>query len=117
GDAAPAAAQATSITLPDGTTCQFSGTGATITFNGMRANYTCSNPALVILGKPTLQNGVWNVTVGNVSGGTITSSTNVPKTTATGALLDGSNCASTGSGATITVEGQRLNCTCGSPTP
>jgi hypothetical protein len=37
-------------------------------------------------------------------------------TIATVALLDGSNCASTGTGSTITVEGQPLNYTCGSST-
>src|SRR5262249_45958976 len=42
--------QATGFVLPDGTQCQFAGTGATITFNGQRANYTCSNPSIVILG-------------------------------------------------------------------
>ena len=108
-----AAANATSITLPDGTTCNFSGTGATITFNGQRANYTCSNPALVILGTPTLQNGIWNVTVGNVSGATITSSSTVQMSIAQVALLDGSTCASTGTGSTIAINGQRLNYTCG----
>jgi hypothetical protein len=110
-DVAPAV-QATSFILPDGTSCQFAGTGATLSFNGQRANYTCSNPAMVILGTPTLQNSIWNVTVGNVSGGTITSSTNVPMTIMTVALLDGSSCTYSATGAQTLVEGQPMNYTC-----
>src|SRR4029453_15665426 len=66
----PTSAQATSIQLPDGTTCQFAGTGATAVFNGQRVNHTCGTRSeggqTVILGNPTFQNGVWNVTVGIV---------------------------------------------------
>lgn len=117
---APApSAQATSLTLPDGTQCQFSGTGATITFQGQRANYTCSNPAQVVLGTPVLQNGVWVVTVGNVqntsTGPTIVSSTQVEMDITRVNLLDGSTCSFAGNGATISIDGLRLNYTCGDP--
>src|SRR5262249_47534163 len=37
----PAPNQATSIQLPDGTTCQWAGNGAQPSFNGQRVNYNC----------------------------------------------------------------------------
>src|SRR5262249_30230221 len=67
---AAAVPQATSITLPNGSVCQFSGTGATLAFNGQRVNYTCGTApdgsSLVVLGTPTFQNGTWSVQTGNV---------------------------------------------------
>src|SRR4030095_3028152 len=88
--------QATGFVLPDGTQCQFAGTGATLSFNGQRANYTCSNPAIVILGTPTFQNGVWTVTQGNVqvtnNTPSIVSSTSIQMDIARVALTDGSTC-------------------------
>jgi hypothetical protein len=119
GSTAQVSVQATGFVLPDGTQCQFAGTGATITFNGQRANYTCSNPAIVILGTPTFQNGVWNVTQGNVqvtnNVPTVISSTTVQMDIVRVAMTDGSTCQFAGTGATITVGGQRMNYTCGDP--
>jgi hypothetical protein len=113
--------QSTSFILPDGTRCDYSATALSppLSFNGQPANYTCSNPALVIVGAPTLQNGVWIVSLGNlqtVNGTpTIVSTTNIQMDLAHVMLADGSNCNFAGTGATIAVGNQRLNYTCGDP--
>src|SRR6266480_2721893 len=105
---------ATSITLPDGTVCQWAGSTSPQTFQGLNATYTCSNPSVVLLGLPTQQNGQLTVTRGAVAGGTITSATQITVTMARVDLADGSTCVLT-TGATVTVGGQRLNYTCGDP--
>jgi hypothetical protein len=115
------AGQSTSFVLPDGTRCDYSATsiGPTLSFNGQPANYTCSNPALVIVGAPTLQNGVWIVSQGNVQTlngtPTIVSTTNIQMDIVHVMLADGSTCNLAGNGATIAVGNQRLNYTCGDP--
>ena len=110
--------QATSITLPDGTLCQFAAS-STLSFQGQPVTYTCANPAVVILGTPVLQNGVWVVMQGAVqntaSGPAVVSSTRVEMDIARVNLLDGSSCAFAGRGATIAVNGQRVNYTCADP--
>jgi hypothetical protein len=122
GANASAAVQATSIQLPDGTVCQFS-TGATLSFNGQNVTYTCGTAPdgsqTVILGNPNFQNGSLvvqrGVVVPSSSGATLRSSDTLTLDITTVQLVDGTNCASTGQGATITVNGQRLNYTCGDP--
>ncbi|HEY1294795.1 MAG TPA: hypothetical protein VGJ60_17080, partial [Chloroflexota bacterium] len=118
------AVQATSITLPDGSVCQFSGTGATLTFNGQRATYNCgttpSGGTSVILGNPTQQNGTWVIqqaVLAPASGGGFTqqSSQTINMIIAHVDLVDGSTCAFAGTGATLAINGQRVNYTCGSP--
>ena len=110
--------QATSITLPDGTLCQFA-TSSTLTFQGQPVTYTCANPAVVILGTPVFQNGVWVVMQGAVqntaSGPAVVSSTRVEMDIARVTLVDGSSCAFAGRGATAAVNGQRVNYTCADP--
>jgi hypothetical protein len=113
------AGQSTSFVLPDGTRCDYSVTtlGPTLSFNGQPANYTCSNPALVIVGAPTLQNGVWIVSLGSVQTPngtpTIVSTTNIQMDIAHVMLSDGSTCNFAGKGVTVAVDNQRLNYTCG----
>jgi hypothetical protein len=73
----------------------------------------------VILGTPTVQNGVWTIVQGNVqntaSGPAVVSSTNLSVDFNRVTLLDGSTCLFAGTGATIVVDGQRMNYTCGDP--
>jgi hypothetical protein len=122
GANASAALQATSIQLPDGKVCQ-SATGATLSFNGQNVTYNCGTAPdgsmTVILGNPTFQNGSLIVQRGVVvpgsSGPTLRSSDSLTLNVSNVQLADGTNCASTGQGATIAVNGQRLNYTCGDP--
>src|SRR4051794_21087547 len=105
----------TSITLPDGTVCNPAGPTATPqSFQGLSATYTCSNPSVVLLGPPTQQNGNLTVTRGAVAGANITSATQITVTMSRVDLADGSTCLLS-TGATVTVEGKRLNYTCGDP--
>ena len=115
---------ATSITLPDGTVCQFSGTGATLAFNGQRANYNCGvapdGSTVVILGNPTFKLGVGTIQQGRVvpatgGGFTLASTQNIDMLIANVNLVDGTNCAFAGTGATIVVDQMRMNYTCGQP--
>lgn len=46
----PVALRADRLVLEDGTVCLFAGEGATLAFDGDRANYTCGSPELVLLG-------------------------------------------------------------------
>src|SRR5262249_3758421 len=112
---------ATTIQLPDGTTCNFAGTGATAVFNGQRVNYTCGTRPdggqTVILGNPTLQNGVWSITVGIVDSvnnqATLRSSDTLNVQFVEADLVDGTACTLVNSGNRITVDGQPMNYTCG----
>ncbi|MBO0882941.1 MAG: hypothetical protein J2P17_21910, partial [Mycobacterium sp.] len=92
--------------------------------NGQQVNYTCGvrpdGTTTVILGNPTLQNGTWIVQEGilaPVSGGgfTLQSTQTINMTVANVTLVDGTTCAFAGSGATMAINGERVNYTCGSP--
>jgi hypothetical protein len=121
GVTAPAPAQATSIQLPDGSLCQFSGTGTTVVFNGQKVTYNCGQApdgsSIVLLGTPAFQNGSLVVMRGFVvqssSGPSLKTSDTLTLNVTNVTLADGSACASTGQGAGITLNGQRLNYTCG----
>ncbi len=120
------ATQPTVFVLPDGTTCTFAGTGATLSFAEGRLNYTCGDPdampMLALLGDPVqdvMQGaGVWTATLATISHGdagfTLDSSETITFFAAELDLEDDSVCLHAGFGATLGFEGERLNYTCGS---
>ena len=58
------------ITLADGTTCAFAGTGATLAFDGERLNYTCGDPSVGLLGNLIPgEAGQWSATKAMLSRG------------------------------------------------
>jgi hypothetical protein len=125
GVAASQNPQATTIVLPDGTVCLFSGSGATLAFNGQRVNYNCGTAPdgtmTVILGNPTTQQtGDWVVQIGHVAqttggGFTLAATESVTMQISRVDLVDASTCLFAGTGATVVVNGQRMNYTCGQP--
>ena len=61
---------AAEITLADGTTCDFAGTGATLAFEGERLNYTCGDPSIGLLGDLVQgEAGQWSATRAMLSRG------------------------------------------------
>ncbi len=114
----------TIFVLPDGTTCTFAGTGATLAFDGERLNYNCTNPATPlfgILGDPVQDvnsgAGVWTVTLATISRGAdgfvLDSSETITFFAAQIELENGSLCLHAGFGATLGFDDKRLNYTCG----
>lgn len=107
----------TTIELPDGNTCLWAGEGATLAFDGERVNYTCSTENTVLIGDPVAtEDAVWTVTVGTLNGTELASSEEVTFQLNELDLVDGSTCLNAGRGATVGVDGERLNWTCGDPT-
>jgi hypothetical protein len=111
--------------LPDGTTCLFSGTGATVAFDGKRANYTCgpldatesSTQTLAILDDPMIvgptEYFVDLATVAQTEGGFELHASEVISFTAWEVVLeDGRVCLHAGFGATMGFDDKRLNYTC-----
>ncbi len=54
------------LTLLDGTSCAFAGSGATLAFAGKRVNYTCTDPLDVLLGDFSVSGDVVSVARGTV---------------------------------------------------
>jgi heat shock protein HslJ len=105
------------IELPDGSLCQFAGTGATLAFDGKRLNYTCGSPEVGLLGDPLPLGGTeWQVekaTIGREGDAFVLESSEViPFTAWQVTLADGNLCLHAGFGATLGFDGQRLNYTC-----
>lgn len=111
--------------LPDGTSCLFSGTGATVAFDGKRANYTCvpvdatesTTQTLAILGDPIVTGPteyfVDLATIARTDGGFELHSSEVISFTAWQVVLaDGRVCLHAGFGATMGFDDKRLNYTC-----
>jgi hypothetical protein len=57
------------IELSDGTLCAFAGTGATLTFEGKRLNFTCGSPEVGLLGEVTLADQGWVIEKGLIEHG------------------------------------------------
>ncbi len=58
------------ITLANGTTCAFAGTGATLAFDGERLTYTCGDPSIGLLGELMQgETGQWSATKATLSRG------------------------------------------------
>lgn len=114
----PVAAQ---IVLPDGTECDWAGSGATLAFDGVRVNYTCGTTDagdIVLLGDPVPVDEIhWTVTEGLVTHGsdgfTLASSEEVTFLLATIDTVNGTQCANAGGGATMGFDDKRVNATCG----
>jgi putative hemolysin len=110
--------QAAIIELPDGTRCSFAGTGATLTFEGKRLNYTCEaeGQEVGLLGDLKQSEGVWTVekvVIGHGdSGFFVQESEEVTMTIERIELADGTQCLFAGTGATLAFEGKRLSYTC-----
>jgi len=124
---APTAADLDSIaliTLPDGSACEFAGTGATLAFDEKRLNYTCSDagtlPFTGLIGDIAQDDaGVLTVelaTIDRNDDGFFLEDAQTLTFLAAGLLLaDGSQCDFAGMGATLAFDGERLNYTCGDP--
>lgn len=111
--------------LPDGTSCLFSGTGATVAFDNKRVNYTCTpiisteslSETLAILDDPQVTGPteyfVDFAVIAKTEGGFELHSSQVISFTAWQIVLaDGRVCLHAGFGATMGFDGQRLNYTC-----
>jgi predicted secreted protein len=108
----------TTIVLPNGDECLFSGTGATLAFDGQRVNYQCGTADTVVLGDPQLDEvGGISLVTGVISqtaeGFTLTNSAQVTGTILAAELADGTACLNAGQGATIGIDDKRMNFTCG----
>ncbi|MFZ1755141.1 MAG: DUF4377 domain-containing protein [Caldilineaceae bacterium] len=112
------------IVLPDGSQCEFAGTGATLAFDDKRLNYTCSPaetlPFTGLLGDIAQDEaGVLTVEVATInhndSGFVLEDSQTVTFLAAGLLLADGTQCDFAGRGATLAFDGERLNYTCGDP--
>ena len=110
--AAAAQPMPTVIVLPNGSQCTWS------TAVQPAANYICNtttngNPN-VIIGTPSIQGDVWVVTTGVLGpNNTIISPTQIQTDITHVDLVDGMGCDFAGKGATVDVNGQRINYTCG----
>lgn len=121
---------AATIVLPDGISCDFAGTGATLAFDEQRLNYTCAAPGtddagddagdeiFGLLGEPAPAPGsMLSVEVATVSHGddgfSLESSEELTFLVTHIELVDGTACAFAGQGATLAFEQKRLNYTCG----
>ncbi len=109
----------TAIQLPDGTVCQFAGTGATLAFDGKRLNYTCGEmdgDQVALLGEPEISGTDWTVEKAVIGHGDegffVRDSETVSMTVSSVELEDGTVCLNAGRGATLAFEGKRLNYTC-----
>lgn len=114
---APIEMSETSIVLPDDSVCQFAGRGATLSYQGKRLNYTCSENTGLI-GDIVIANGT-EITLekATMSGTTITGSEPMTLMISAIELADGTRCFNAGQGATLVVEGKRLNFTCSDTEP
>ena len=99
-------------------TCNAAGTGATITLDGKRLNYTCPKQGSYeagLFGDPSAGAKGWQIDEKNYqkasNGGYQTAST-TPMLISAIALIDGTKCSFAGTGATITLNGKRVNYTC-----
>lgn len=113
-------ATAATIHLPDGVTCAYAGTGATLAFDEKRLSYTCTDPAqpsIVIVGDPIAgEDGQWmadKALVSHGDDGFTLEDSEILNTTVTGVELeDGTICLFAGEGATLAFDEKRLNYTC-----
>jgi hypothetical protein len=110
------------VTLPDGTACRHAGSGATLTFQGQRANYTCGSAGgqeTVLLGALSFAGQQLTVTRGvigrDASGFVLLSSQQLAFQIERVTLYDNTTCAFAGSGATLAFAGRRVNYTCTGP--
>ncbi len=96
------------------TDCLFAGTGATIAIDGKRANFTCDTPDVVLLGDVEAGADGWLIEKATLTqqNGTFTVAESTQATIRFIKLTDGRRCAWAGSGATLAVEGKRVNFTC-----
>ena len=110
------------VTLPGGEVCGFAGEGATLAFDGLRLSWTCdvapSGPrglfgAPVVVGDTAVS---WRLgTTGRrVAGGgfELVAMASVDALVARFQTAAGDTCAFAGSGATLAVDGRRVNYTC-----
>lgn len=111
--------------LHDGTSCLFSGTGATVAFDGKRVYYTCTpvdatdtaTQTLALLNEPVIAGPteylVDFATIGRTDGGFELHASRAITFTAWQIVLDdGRECFHAGFGATMGFDGKRLNYTC-----
>lgn len=106
------ATPATTFVEPD-LWCEFAGTGATITVNSERANFTCDtedNSNVVLAGNVTQGDDGWMITQATIANGRATNVHDVMVTHIE--LEDGTVCAESGTGATFPANGERVNFTC-----
>jgi heat shock protein HslJ len=111
----------TAFILPDGTACDFAGTGATLAFEGKRLNYTCDGAPegkqLGLLGDPVqIGETEWQVelaTIGRNAGGFILEASELVEFTAWRiSLSGGARCLHSGFGATLAFDAGRANYAC-----
>lgn len=109
-----------SITLPDGTECLHAGRGATLAFNGMRLNYTCSpldaEEVVFLMGDLEFDADMLTVTRGVMQPGAdgfeLLESAPVNMMVAQVTTADGTVCLHAGRGATLAFDDLRLNYSC-----
>jgi heat shock protein HslJ len=108
------------IQLPDGTQCLHAGRGATLAFDGKRLNYTCGTDGedeVGLIGDMGLDLDILTVEKAvygrDDSGFVLRASEPVVMTVVQVELADGTQCLNAGHGATIALDGKRLNYTCG----
>jgi len=104
--------------MGDALWCQFAGTGATITIDQKRANFTCEaegDAETVLLGEITLGDEGWMIEKANLTheNEIFVADSTVQVIVDYIELEDGTQCAFAGTGATIAVEQERVNYTCG----
>jgi hypothetical protein len=108
------------IQLPDGTQCLHAGRGATLAFDGKRLNYTCGTDGedeVGLIGDMGLDLDILTVEKAlygrDDSGFVLKASEPVVMIVVEIELPDGTQCLNAGHGATIALDGKRLNYTCG----
>ena len=111
------------VALPDGTWCSNTGQGAVPAFDGKRLNYSCGqsgdNETGLIGAFQIGDDGVWMAEEATFSQGdsgfVLNSSEMVAVTPIQLNLAGGFQCNSSGEGATLAFDGQRVNYTCSDP--
>lgn len=107
--------------LPSGIVCLYAGTGATVAFDGERANYTCepalADKTLAILGDPVSPSQTeWQVTLATIgrdaAGFVLDGTEQITFTAYEVNLANGLRCLHAGFGATMGFDGKRLGYTC-----
>jgi len=97
-------------------TCLFAGTGATISIDDKRANFTCGGPDVVLLGDVELGADGWMIEKATLErqDETFAATESALAMIHFVELADGRRCAWAGSGATLAVDDKRVNFTCDS---
>ncbi len=100
--------------MPTNTVCRFAGTGATLAFEGKRANFTCDAEDVALIGDVERGPNGWLIEKATLTrnDGSFAVAASQMALILQIQLADGTRCDWAGSGATLSFAGKRVNFTC-----